>query len=201
MRFKGDRLPTSTIVPVGADPQYCGHEQSLEDCIVDPETRGLRHVIVHLSGNNLEIWEGAQPGHLLLDNKNCRFEPHAAVLAAGSILELRNSDPVLHTVHAYFAGSFNIALAPGGGNNVKRRLGKPGLIQLRCDAHGWMNAFIRVDRHPFHAVTDARGTFKIPDVPPGKYVLEAWHERFGPKQMEIEVQAGKTVQVNLIHGE
>lgn len=196
MLFKGQEIPQPTTVPVGADPQHCGHERSLEDYVIDTDTRGVRYVLLHLEGGSFGAWSNPSHERLILDNTNCRFEPHAAVATVGSVLEVKNSDKVLHTVHAYHGASFNIALPPGGAS-VERRLTVPGLIQFRCDAHGWMNAFLRVNRHPFHAVTDFRGRFSIDRVPPGRYVLKAWHERFGAKERTVHVQPGSVVEVQL----
>lgn len=195
VRFVGERLPSPTIVPVGGDAQYCGHEYSKEDWVVDPGSRGIRYAMVHLSGKGFTGWR-SKPGHLLLDNKNCRFEPHAAVLTVGSTLEVKNSDQILHTAHGYFAATFNLAL-PGESANVKRVLHRPGMVQIRCDNHGWMNAFIQVNRHPFHAVTDAAGRFKIDGVPPGTYTLHVWHERSGSKKQEIAVMEEQITRVEL----
>ncbi len=139
----------------------------------------------------MKTWPRAEPEHLVLDNKDCRFEPHAAVLTVGSTIEFTNSDLILHTTHGYFAASFNFAL-PRKGSRSQYVVRKPGLIQVRCDRHGWMNAFIHVDRHPFHAVTDARGRFRISGVPAGEYTLSAWHERFGPQEASLIVNPGAT---------
>ena len=195
VRFAGEHIPASTVVPVGTDVQYCGHQYSKEDWVIDSRSRGIRHVIVRLSGKGLSSWR-ATPGYLLLDNKDCRFEPHAAVLTVGATLEVKNSDKILHTAHAYFGATFNLAL-PKEGDSVKRVLRRPGIIQIRCDNHGWMNAFIRVDSHPFHAVTDSQGRFKIEGVPPGTYTLDVWHERSGSKKQQILVNDQQTTKVDL----
>jgi carboxypeptidase family protein len=50
-----------------------------------------------------------------------------------------------------------------------------------------MRAYIGVVGHPFFAVTGDDGTFNIRGLPPGTYTLEAWHERYGAKDMEITV--------------
>ncbi|MBI4605735.1 MAG: hypothetical protein HY721_27525 [Planctomycetes bacterium] len=194
--LQGSAVPAATLVPVGTDPQHCGKERSLEDYVVDAASRGIRHVIVHLEGAGLERLPPAPPERLVLDNKDCRFEPHAAVLTAGSTLAMANGDPILHTVHAYFAASFNVALAPGEPPE-ERRLTRPGLVQLRCDSHGWMNAFIRVDRHPFHAVTDAQGRFAMTGIPPGRYTLKGWHERLGEREIPVEVKPGDRLRVDV----
>ena len=39
------------------------------------------------------------------------------------------------------------------------------------------------------AVTDDQGNFKIANLPPGKYTLTAWHEKFGQQTKDIEVAA------------
>ena len=174
-RFTDGTIPTSTIIPVAADLQFCG----------------VRYVIVHLESEALANGPRAEPEHMVLDNKDCRFEPHAAVLTLGSTIEFTNSDLILHTTHGYFAASFNFAL-PKKGSRSQYVVRKQGLIQVRCDRHGWMNAFIQVDRHPFHAVTDARGRFRIAGVPAGEYTLSAWHERFGPQEVSIIVRPGET---------
>ncbi|MEE9271002.1 MAG: carboxypeptidase regulatory-like domain-containing protein [Candidatus Krumholzibacteria bacterium] len=198
VRFIGQTIPHTTMVPVGTDRQYCGPEHSKEDYVIDAATRGVRYVIVRLKGKELRNWQHTKPKHLVLDNKNCRFDPHAAVLTVGSTVEIHNSDKISHTAHAYFAASFNVALVREG-HSVKQVLNMPGLILIRCDTHGWMNAFIRVDPHPFHAVSDARGHFEIANVPPGTYTLEAWHERFGVQNTEVVVQAERTAKVDLTY--
>lgn len=198
IRFTGRTIPTSTMVPVGTDPQYCGHQHSKEDYVIDARSRGVRYVIVRLKGKGLASRSHTPPGHLLLDNKECRFEPHAAVLTVGSTIELHNSDEVFHTMHAYFGASFNIAL-PARGTSAQDVIEQPGITKIQCDKHGWMNAFIYVGRHPFHAVTDAGGRFKISDVPAGKYTLVTWHEQFGSQETPVVVVAGETTKHELTY--
>ena len=59
-----------------------------------------------------------------------------------------------------------------------------------------MSAFIAVFDHPFYAVTDDQGAFTIPNVPIGKYKMQAWHEVLGLLEKEVEVVAGKSAVVN-----
>ena len=71
------------------------------------------------------------------------------------------------------------------------------MIIVKCDVHGWMQAFIRVDAHPFHAVTDVNGYFRIADVPPGTYRLEIWHEKLGPQEETIRIEATETQTIQV----
>ena len=66
--------------------------------------------------------------------------------------------------------------------------------------HAWMLGFVHVFDHPFFAVTNEQGVFSIPDVPPGSYVLKAWHEDGGTKNQEIVIQETGDVRVSFEFG-
>ncbi len=66
-----------------------------------------------------------------------------------------------------------------------------GLISVKCDVHNWMSAFIVVKAHPFWAVSAEDGTYRIENVPVGRYKLSVWHEELGMIERDITVTAGK----------
>ena len=74
----------------------------------------------------------------------------------------------------------------------------PGIVKIICEVHLWMGAYIVVTEHPYHAVTDIYGEYRISDVPPGNYRLEVWHETLGTQNKPVEVQAGRTTQVDFV---
>ena len=131
---------------------------------------------------SLDIRRGAeavQPEEpTLVDHQGCRFQPHVTAIATGWELRFRNSDEVLHNVHGFRAGRSVMDLGlPELGSEARRSVDLPGVIRLVCDAgHGWQQAWVHVFEHPYFAVTDERGRFAIPDVPPGQYSLRVWHE-------------------------
>lgn len=198
VRFLGGVVPSPTIVPVGTDTHYCGQAMSKEDIVIDAKSGGIRYVFVRLTDGRLDSWPPGKPDRLVLDNKHCRFEPHAAVLVVGSTLVVHNSDPLLHTTHLYGAATFNWALATKGVTQ-EVRLGRPGLILVRCDKHGWMQAFLQVDRHPLHAVTDPQGRYRIGGIPAGEYTVETWHEIFGAQQATVSVEADQSTQQDFVY--
>lgn len=183
VRLAAGPMPTATHIANTTDPDVCGDGRTLEDIQVSP-SRGIANVIITVRDAPAFA---TRPETLVLDNVDCRFEPHAAVIPVGSTIEARNSDAVLHTTHLYGPREINISL-PIRGMTSSRVLDQPGLYAVKCDIHGWMQAFIRVDRHPFHAVTDADGRFAIDGLPPGDFVLDIWHEKLGP--LELAVVAG-----------
>jgi uncharacterized protein (DUF2141 family) len=69
------------------------------------------------------------------------------------------------------------------------------IVKITCDAHPWMTGWIVVSEDPYVAVTDASGNFKIENVPPGTYTLEAWHETLGSTKQQVAVKAGETAKV------
>lgn len=183
------------------DPEVCGETQSLEDFVVSAEG-GLGNAFVSIliprpaSGQFAGATETA-PETVVIDNVGCRFEPHAAVLTVGSTLMARNSDAVLHTTHLYGPAETNFSL-PIEGATGSKVLDVPGIYSVKCDVHGWMQAFVRVDAHPFHDVTDHAGFFEIGNVPVGTYTMEVWHERLGPLTHDVVIteDARTTLEVN-----
>jgi plastocyanin len=196
------------MIPILTDPQFCEQHCKegvfpLEDYVIDPETRGIRYVIVNLKSDAIRKWAGTPRQDAVIDNRNCRFEPHVGLATVGSQVEVKNSDDVYHTTHLYGPAGFQYN--PGLGPKTKSEqteLTRPGLYLVKCDRHGWMSAFLRVDDHPFHAVTDEKGRFEIKGIPPGKHQVELFHEKFGerpiaPEVIEVTIEADKTSTLDL----
>ena len=196
MRFIGSELPAPTRIENTTDPEVCGRGHTLEEIVVSAEDRGVQHAIIAIGDMPETAIPRVEPETVALDNTECRFSPHAAVMVAGSTLEALNSDPILHTTHLYGPAELNISL-PVKGARSARRLERAGLYTVRCDVHGWMQAVIRVDVHPYHAVTDESGAYRIDGVPEGRYQIEVWHERLGSREAEVEVEGGATAIVNV----
>jgi plastocyanin len=169
-----------------------------EALIVGPG-QGLRYAVVTLEGitRGKAIEKEAQHE---LDNLNCRFVPHVLLASVGQFVVLKNSDPILHTAHAFFAGAqpgFNVGLYPG---RVSRKpLVTPGVVQIRCEVHPWMNAYIVVADHPYQALTDVYGEYLINDIPAGQYKLRVWHESLGVLEKNVSVKAGDSQDVEFVY--
>jgi plastocyanin len=196
VKLAGEDEPETTQIQNTTDPEVCGRDHTLDDMIISRENRGIRNVIVALAEVPEEKIPSLLPGHLVVDNTACRFTPHVSVLTVGSTIEAINSDPVLHTTHFYGAIEANISL-PVQGATSTRVVHRPGMVIIKCDIHGWMQGFIRVDPHPFHAVTVDDGSFQISDIPDGTYTLEVWHEKLGLQRKTVHIQSGKTEHIEI----
>lgn len=193
-------IPEPRTVANTTDPELCGEVMGLEDLVVSRDRR-LVHVVVALTNvpaDAIPADGDERPPTVVLDNAHCQFRPRVLTLGSGDALLMHNSDSLLHTVHLYGPTEMNVAL-PTAGMEVKRRLTEPGIYQVRCDVHGWMRAFVRVDPHRFHAVTGPDGSFLIESVPAGDYTLEAWHERLGFLRREVSVESGAPARVELTY--
>jgi len=71
-------------------------------------------------------------------------------------------------------------------------------MKVECDQHDFMHSFVFVANNPYYAVVGKDGTFKIENVPAGKYKLKTWHGylKKNPKYKRIRIQAGKTKTVD-----
>lgn len=193
----GTAHPEPTKVRNSTDPEICGTEHDLRDLVVSAENRGVRYTIVRLTGLDEDRIPSHEPERLVIDNRNCQFEPHAMVATVGDTIVATSSDSTLHNTHYYGAMRSNIALAAKG-MSVPRPARRAGLVTVLCDVHGWMKAYIRIDPHGFHDVTDERGRFEITGIPPGDYELRFWHERLGERTVEVEVRAGQVGTVDVV---
>jgi plastocyanin len=167
-----------------------------ESLVVGP-SQGVRYAVVTLEGITKGKAIEREAIHEL-DNLSCRFVPHVQVASVGQFLLLRNTDPILHTAHAYFKDQphFNVGLYPG---KVSRKpLVTSGTVKIVCEVHPWMSAHVVITEHPYHAVTDVYGEYVIWDVPPGRYRLKVWHETLGVQEKQIEVKGGTASEVDFI---
>ena len=151
---------------------------------------GLANVFVYIKeGASKTPPTGESP---LLDQAGCMYEPFVLGVVTDQKIKVRNSDPVLHNVHAMPKQNkeFNFA-QPLKGQVSERSFDKPEvLVRVKCDVHPWMFTYVGVVDHPYFAVTDKDGSFKIPNLPAGKYTLEAFHLKAGVKTQEITVADG-----------
>lgn len=105
------------------------------------------------------------------------FRPHVLVVPVGTTVWFPNSDPFDHNVFSRSAvGSFDLG-DYGRGESRSIVLPRPGVMLVLCNVHAQMSAIVVVRDNPYYAQPAADGSFRIAGVPPGDYLLQAWHER------------------------
>jgi plastocyanin len=137
-------------------------------------------------------------GPVTIDQKGCRYHPHVFGIRVGQELDIVNSDPTLHNIHALPKGNaeFNTGQPIQGMKTMHTFNAKEVMVPFKCDVHGWMNAFVGVLDHPYFAVTGPDGKFSLKGLPPGTYTIEAWHEKAGTQTAQVTLGAKETKPAN-----
>ena len=114
-----------------------------------------------------------------MDQRNESFVPHVLAITVGTVVDFPNSDHIYHNVFSLSkTKTFDLGRYAAG-HSKPIRFDRPGIVRVFCDIHSHMNAFILVFNHPFFAMTDADGRYRIDNVPPGTYNVVAWKRQRG----------------------
>ncbi len=138
------------------------------------------------------------------------FFPHVLLVQVGQPLLVVSGDPIPHNTHTRPKrnNEFNQLIAPEDRSGKPCNYPKPesGPLPVVCDFHNWMKAYHFPLDHPYAAVTDKDGKFKIEGLPAGKHSFNVWHER-GPgdsqlldRKLQITIEADKDNIKDLSYG-
>jgi len=192
--------PDQQAIQMGADP-VCARMHSspvTTEFVVTNADGTLANVFVYVK-SGLEGMSFPTPSEaVLLDQQGCTYHPHVFGIMVGQDLEILNSDDTLHNIHAMPTNNeqFNIG-QPVKGLSTTRSFENPEvMIPFKCDVHKWMNSYAGVLPHPYFGVTGDTGSFEIGNLPPGDYVVEAWHETLGAQTQNVTLSASATQEVN-----
>ena len=192
--------PPPAPQPIGMDADPVCQQQhatpAMSEAVVVNPAGMLQNVFVYVQ----EGVQGSFPppaAPVVVDQAGCGYHPHVSGIQVNQPLELVNSDSTLHNVNAKPANNppFNVA-QPVKGMKTTKKFTKPEvMVSFKCNVHPWMQGYLGVVDHPFFAVSREDGSFAIPHVPAGTYVLEAWHERYGTQRQTVSVGEGETKTV------
>jgi plastocyanin len=193
--------PKNEPIKMNADP-VCMREnptpQFQETFITSDDGKTLGNVFVYVKDGlgNYVFDTPTQP--VEIDQKNCRYHPHVFGIRVGQPLEIVNSDPTLHNIHAMPKDNqeFNNGQPIQGMKMTHTFTQKEVMVPFKCDVHGWMNAFVGVVDNPYYAVTGKDGKFDMKDLPPGTYTIEAWHEKLGTQTQTVTIGPKETKDIS-----
>jgi plastocyanin len=191
--------PKGEAIKMNADP-VCMREGkgTTTQFFVVGNDNALQNVFVYVKDGlgNRTFQAPTQP--VTLDQKGCHYTPHVFGIQVGQPLEVVNSDPTLHNIHALPKANqeFNTGQPIQGMKFQHTFTAKEVMVPFKCDVHGWMNAYVGVLDHPYYAVSNADGKFEIKGLPPGTYTIEAWHEKLGPMTQSVTVGAKESKDAN-----
>src|ERR687884_1604738 len=193
--------PKNEAIKMNADP-VCVREnkspQFQETYVVGSDGKALGNVFVYVKDGLGNYVYDTPTTPAKIDQKECRYHPHVFGMRVGQPLEIINSDPTLHNIHAMPKANseFNNG-QPIQGMKMTHTFDKPEvMVPFKCDVHGWMNAYVGVLPHPYFAVTKDDGKFELANLPAGTYTIEAWHEKLGTQTQSVTLAAKESKDVN-----
>lgn len=170
-----------------------------EKLVVDPETKGIANVFIYLKkapANMPAELKVSKTKEVVLDQKGCRYLPHTLAVRTDQAVRCVSSDNVAHNVNVTpFVNEGKNFIVPGG-DKVGTAVPLPKVealpVKVNCDIHNWMTSYWVVTDHPYVAVTDAQGKFKIEGLPAGEHSFTVWQESAGyiDRKMVVNVKAG-----------
>jgi len=201
--FTGDP-PAMPVLDLSSNPQ-CErqhHTPQKAETVVVNANKTLRNVFIWISDGLPRARWTPPASAARLDQKGCVYEPHVLGIMEGQQLEILNSDPVNHNVHAEsrINPAWNESQPPRAEHKFKRLDAPEVLFPVTCSVHPWMRSYIGVSPHPFFAVTGEDGSFTLKGVPPGSYTVEAVHEKYGRKEGKLTLAPNGVAVLDFTYG-
>ncbi len=187
------RIVSDVAAPMsaGLDP-YAGTLNSIGSGARAPRSTTPKDVVVYLEGPGTRGVERSRGDRPELWQINQSFEPHVLGVPVGATIDFPNGDLVYHNVFSYSKPrKFDLGYY-GKGKSKSVTFDKPGVVQVFCDIHSTMSAYVLVVDTPFVTQPDENGEFVLSNVPNGDYTLKVWHPDLGDRTVKTSVGDGVT---------
>lgn len=199
VRFEG-QAPKPMPINMSADPTCLKqHPGPTSERVIAGAEGGLQNVIIFIQSGLGDRTFDTPAEAVVIDQKGCMYQPHVIALRANQKLRVTNSDPVTHNIHPTPANNREWNKAQPPGSTVEDSFAREEIaIPIKCNVHPWMRSYVAVFKHPFFAVTPADGSFTLRDVPPGDYVVAAWHEKLGTQTQKVTIAPGESKTLEFV---
>lgn len=195
--FKGE-APQREALPVEGNPECKAfHPEPILSEELLTKDGALQNVFVYIK-EGLENYSFQTPEtSVKIDQSKCMYVPHVTGAQINQPILLVNSDPTLHNIHSYAKKNetWNLGMPFEGMEITKSFANAEVMITFKCDVHPWMKGYLGVLPHPFFSTTGADGLFEMKNLPPGKYKIEAWHEKLETQTQDVEVHPQETKEL------
>jgi hypothetical protein len=185
-------------IDMGKEPS-CAKQHSTpvttESVVTGPDN-ALDNVVVYISSGAPDDGQ-VPPQAVTFDQKGCQYIPHVLVMHTDQELKIVNNDQTSHNIHplAKVNQEWNKSQPPGT-PPISAKYDKPEFISVKCNIHPWMHGEFAVLKTNHYDLTKGSGGFALPNLPPGKYTITAWHEDYGTQTADVTITGNETKDVN-----
>lgn len=192
--FSGQKAPENKRKLITKDQEVCGSGYKIDRVYEISPNGGVKNAVVYVEGVN--VGKVPEPLNVHLNQEKCEFNPRIITVVKGSSLTVMNKDTVTHEANGIlnFATIFQLS-QPKQNQKDTVVLKEPGIVEVSCNIHGWMKAWVLVLDNPYYALTSEDGSFSIEGLPTGRYKIKVWHEGLGEKATEIDVKENTVSEV------
>ena len=186
-RFVFDGTPPAPVeITADKDVEVCGKHKLVNEELVVSDDKGIANVVLFVRSKGVSVHpdlvDGSKADPVVLDNKDCRFQPHVGFVQTGQTLTIKNSDTVGHNSNiATMKNSPSNSLVPSNGSSdVTFSRDEAIPASVTCNIHPWMKAYLVIRPNPYGGVSEADGSFEIENLPVGEELeFQLWHEKGG----------------------
>jgi plastocyanin len=185
-------------IDMGKEPS-CAKQHAApvtNETVVTGLNNALENVVVYVSSGAPD--DGQVPAQAVtFEQKGCQYIPHILVMHTNQELKIVNDDQTSHNVHplAKVNREWNKSQPPGA-PPISEKYDKPEFIPVKCNVHPWMHGYFAVLATNRYDISRGGGAFKLPNLPPGKYTITAWHEDYGTQTADVTITGNETKEVN-----
>jgi hypothetical protein len=182
--------PRAKPLDLSKEPQcvlmHASNQLYPENVVTGPGN-SLRNVVVYISAG-LSDDPPAPSTPAIFDQQGCHYPTHVLAVRIGQEIKISNSDPFSHNIHpmARVNREWN-KMQPPGTPPFSYAYDHEEIIPIKCNIHPWMQGYFIILKTSHFTVTGEDGRFTLPNLPPGHYVVTAWHEAYGTQTKEISV--------------
>ena len=209
--FDGEIPETELLVkkgdPTAKDAAVCAAaDLPRNDLLVDKESKGIANIFVYMrkaAKVHPDLAE-SRTKQVKFDQKGCRFIPHCLLVRTDQEVLVLSNDAIAHNTHpSLFRNQpANILIAPNDRNGVPMKfpVAESLPMPVKCDIHPWMKAHWLILDHPYAAITDKQGRFKIEKLPAGDVEFRVWHERVGyvDRKFTATIKGGQETKIDAV---
>ncbi len=196
--FEG-AAPMAKRIDMSSEPgcaQQYGNPPVTDVATVGPGNT-LDGVLVYISAGAPD--DPAPKNAVTFAQKGCRFVPHVAPLLVNQEVKITNEDQTTHNIHPQpkLNREWNRSLPPGA-PPITDSYQQAEIIPVKCNVHPWMHGYLVVLKNSHYAFTENKGSFALPNLPPGKYTVTAWQEGFGEQSQEVTISGSETKAIHFV---